>query len=264
MFLAGFRPVVVPDGCLLAVGIPLVFPVQLPAKEARLVLSLVRTAAQDQGVLLPDAAAGQVEARVLEGLAEVQPLGICVEYIDGSILLHVLFHIDESRKEELVELIVRHVIVLDLASCFFHIDVIGWIRQHHVGLFPGHQPFIGFRQRRIATDDNRFYVAELLDGLAARKAGMNIPHTSAKLLMKNKRYIGDAFYPAIISKDIFDQAEEERQRRAASLGRLNLQKKMRSKAAATSFHWHKAFHHYENPKQQAEYLYSLIESEGVQ
>lgn len=33
--------------------------------------------------------------------------------------------------------------------------------------------------------------------------------------------------------------------------------------AATSFHWKKIIHHYENPQQQAEYLYSLIESEAI-
>ena len=127
--------------------------VQLPAKKARLVLPLVRAAAQHQGVLLPYAAAGQVKACVLECLAEVQPLGICVEYIDGSILLHVLLHVDEGRKKELVKLVIRHIVVLDLAGRFFHIDVIRRIRQHHIGLLPRHQPFIGFRQRRIATDD---------------------------------------------------------------------------------------------------------------
>ena len=56
-------------------------------------------------------------------------------------------------KPTLVELVIRHIVVLDLAGCFFHIDVIRRIRQHHVGLLPRHQPFIGFRQRRIATDD---------------------------------------------------------------------------------------------------------------
>jgi hypothetical protein len=110
----------------------------------------------------------------------------------------------------------------------------------------------------------KYYLAGMALDKAAREAGMNIPRSSAKLLMKNKRYIGDEFYPAIISKDIFDQAEEERLRRAASLGRLHLPKKIQPKAAATSFHWHEVLHHYENPKQQAEYLYSLIESEGVQ
>ena len=137
----------------------------------------------------------------------------------------------------------------------------------------GHVPYGYLIKNGVAAIDEekaaniknlyKYYLAGMALDKAARKAGMNIPHTSAKLLMKNKRYIGDAFYPAIISKDIFDQAEEERQRRAASLGRLNLQKKIRPKVAATSFHWHEVMNHYENPKQQAEYLYSLIESEGT-
>ena len=153
MLLAGLRPIVFPDGRLLAVGIPLMPAFQLPAKKTRLMLPLVRAAPQHQGILLPDAAAGQVKACVFECLAEVQPLGIGMEYIDGSIRLHVLFHIDEGREEELVELIVRHIVILDFTGCFFHIDVIRRVRQHHVGLLPRHQPFIGFRQRRIAADD---------------------------------------------------------------------------------------------------------------
>ena len=76
-----------------------------------------------------------------------------MEYIDGSIRFHVLLHVDECTEQELVELIIRHIVVLDFPSRFFHVDVVRRVRQYQVGLLPVHQPCIGFRQGGIPTDD---------------------------------------------------------------------------------------------------------------
>ena len=60
-----------PDGGLLPVGVPLVLSVFLPAVEYRLMLPLIRRAAQHQAGLLPDTAAGEVEACIRECPAEI-------------------------------------------------------------------------------------------------------------------------------------------------------------------------------------------------
>ena len=59
---------------------------QLPAEQAGLINPLIGAPAQDQAVLLPDTAAGQVEARVLESHTEVQSLSVSVPDVDASIV----------------------------------------------------------------------------------------------------------------------------------------------------------------------------------
>ena len=98
---------------------------------------------------------------------------------------------------------------------------------------------------------------------AASEAGISTYHGTAKHMMENSHYLGDSFYPAIIDKETFDKAAQELHRRAILLGRINRQKEITPAVADTSFHWKKPLHHYEDPQQQAEYLYSLIESEAI-
>ena len=83
-------------------------------------LPLVRAAPQHQGVLLPDAAPGQIKSGILESLAKIQALGIDMEHIDGG----VGFHVYKSAEQELVEFIIRHIIVLDFPSRFFYVYVV--------------------------------------------------------------------------------------------------------------------------------------------
>ena len=97
---------------------------------------------------------------------------------------------------------------------------------------------------------------------AASEAGMETYHSSAKRLMQNKHYLGDNFYPAIIDKDTFDKASAEFLRRASLLGRLRRKAKIKPPSVPTSFVMAKIINQYKDPKLQAEYLYSLIESEG--
>ena len=81
-------------------------------------------------------------------------------------------------------------------------------------------------------------------------------------LYKNYLSLGDSFYPAIIDKDTYQKAQEERKRRAAALGRNNKQTQMRKLQIPTHFHMGEVTALYDNPVKQAEYLYSLIESES--
>ncbi len=80
-------------------------------------------------------------------------------------------------------------------------------------------------------------------------------------MMENKHYLGDDFYPAIIDQETFDKAAEKRIRRAGTLGRLNFKKEGKVIAAPTRFHFAEITERYEDPRRQAEYLYSLIERE---
>ena len=81
--------------------------------------------------------------------------------------------------------------------------------------------------------------------------------------MENKHYLGDDFYPAIIDRESFDNAAAERIKRADRLGRLNRKKVVKSPVVPTHFHLAAAAQHYDDPRLQAEYLYSLIESEAI-
>ena len=89
---------------------------------------------------------------------------------------------------------------------------------------------------------------------AASAAGIETYHGTAKRLM-------DDFYPAIIDQETFDKAAAMRLERAGKLGRLNKKKNTKPAAPPTNFRMATAAQHYEDPRLQAEYLYSLIESE---
>ena len=85
--------------------------------------------------------------------------------------------------------------------------------------------------------------------------------TTAKRLMENRHYLGDDFCPAIIDQETFDKVAAIRLERAGKLGRLNRKKNSKPTASPTGFRMATAEQHYEDPRLQAEYLYSLIESE---
>ena len=44
---------------------------------------------------------------------------------------------------------------------------------------------------------------------AAKNAGKEMVHSSVKRIIRNKYYVGDEHYPAIISKEIFAKANAE-------------------------------------------------------
>lgn len=106
------------------------------------------------------------------------------------------------------------------------------------------------------------YLSGMSLSKAAAEAGIPTYHGTAKRLMETAHYLGDDFYPAIIDKDTYLNAQEERKRRATKLGRNNKQTQMREIQIPTHFHVGEATVFYDNPVRQAEYLYSLIESES--
>lgn len=107
------------------------------------------------------------------------------------------------------------------------------------------------------------YLSGMALRTAATEAGIETYHGTAKRLMENPHYLGDEFYPAIIDRETYDKAAEERLRRAGKLGRLNLLKSSKPIKVPTHFWFAEAEKEYEDPRLQAEYLYSLIESEAI-
>lgn len=80
-------------------------------------------------------------------------------------------------------------------------------------------------------------------------------------MLENRRYLGDDFYPAIIDVDTFTEALLERERRIKALGRTDRMKPAAVKTAPVNFRFGEIKAYHDNPAAQAEYLYSLIESE---
>jgi len=105
------------------------------------------------------------------------------------------------------------------------------------------------------------YLSGLAYMPAAEAAGLKLYHTGAKRMMQNKRYLGDEYYPAIIDKETFEAAEAERLKRQVKLGRVFDDKPVNVNRVAAVFTIPKVKMKYEDPFKQAEYIYSLIESE---
>jgi hypothetical protein len=108
----------------------------------------------------------------------------------------------------------------------------------------------------------RAYLAGESLATAAKKAGIDSSHAGIGRILRNRYYLGDKYYPAIIDQETFSAAEEERFRRASHLGRIRERKEEpRVVFFPTSFHLNEGTEQYDDPFQQAEYAYSLIESE---
>lgn len=105
------------------------------------------------------------------------------------------------------------------------------------------------------------YLSGLSLQTAAKEAGIETYHGTAKRLMENRRYLGDDFYPAIIDVDTYTEAMLERERRMKAMGRTVRVKPTAIKTAPVSFRFGEVSAYYDNPAAQAEYLYRLIESE---
>lgn len=116
-------------------------------------------------------------------------------------------------------------------------------------------------EEECAEKVRKFFEA-YLSGLAltpaAVAAGLNLYHGSAGRMLRNKHYLGDDYYPAIIDKDTFEAAEVERLKRAGHLGRIWDPKKETKGAPAKAFMIGAIKREFTDPFKQAEYAYSLI------
>ena len=134
-----------------------------------------------------------------------------------------------------------------------------------------HIPY-GYRieDGKAVVDENqaeqvRAFFKEYISGkalmAAAETAGLKMLDGSAGRMLRNTHYLGDDYYPAIIDRELFDKAEEERQSRAKQLGRVRELKVKETSAAPVRFTIGRQTKVFYNPYEQAEYAYSLIESE---
>lgn len=135
----------------------------------------------------------------------------------------------------------------------------------------GHTPF-GYRiENGVAVVDEHaaeqvlaLYQSYLSGGslrTAANKVGIDAFHAGIGKILKNHHYLGDDYYPAIIDSDTFAAVQEERFRRASALGRIREPKEEKVSVHPTTFHIIEGTQVYDDPFAQAEYAYSLIESE---
>lgn len=90
---------------------------------------------------------------------------------------------------------------------------------------------------------------------AAEKAGKPMVHSMVKRIIRNFCYIGDDYYPAIVSRQTFSKANAELIRRAEKHGRG---KRLKAPTIYTEFTLAEPEMQYDDPIAQAEYMYSLI------
>lgn len=96
---------------------------------------------------------------------------------------------------------------------------------------------------------------------AAKEAGFKMKHATVKRMLSNKKYLGTDYYPQIIDEETQTRFLEELTRRAGNLGRLDRRCKEHNKKIPTAFHFKPADLTFPDSFEQAEYIYSLIESE---
>ena len=101
-------------------------------------------------------------------------------------------------------------------------------------------------------------------GLAtcSKETGINKTHASIGRMLRDEKYLGTDFYPAIIDKESFDAAEVERMKRAKALGRIYEYQEEGKEALLYKYRLGKVETKFEDPFKQAEYAYSQIEREG--
>ena len=137
----------------------------------------------------------------------------------------------------------------------------------------GHTPF-GYRIENGAAviDEDaagklRSLFGNYLSGMSLRNAasasGIKACHASAGRLLMTEHYLGDDFYPAIIDRETFDRVQAERTARAAILCLPDRKPKSKATKIPTQFSIGDITEHYDNPAKQAEYIYSLLNSEVV-
>ena len=107
------------------------------------------------------------------------------------------------------------------------------------------------------------YLAGLSLENAAMEAGIDASHGTVKHIMENRRYLGDDFYPEIIDTYTFTETMLELERRKKALGRTNRIKPVIQKTAPVNFRFGEIKEYHDSPAAQAEYFYSLIESEDT-
>lgn len=95
---------------------------------------------------------------------------------------------------------------------------------------------------------------------AAKDAGVNMTHSRVKHLLQNKRYLGDDFYPQILTEEFAQAFETERLKRDAAYKGVRYRRTVDIQISV-DFRMSRLVTKYQDPIKQAEFAYSLIESE---
>ena len=136
----------------------------------------------------------------------------------------------------------------------------------------GHTPY-GYRIENgaaVINDQEAECVRRIFDNYisgmslreAAKAAGHPLVHSTVKRMLTKKYYCGDDFYPAIIDISTFHTANSELQRRADNKNQTGKTRRIMPKPE-TEFTFSPPLTQYDDPYEQAQYLYSLIESKVV-
>ena len=96
---------------------------------------------------------------------------------------------------------------------------------------------------------------------AAVKVGIDKTHSVIGSLLRNEVYLGDEYYPQLIDDELFQKVQEQRNSNARSQNRIRDYIKQTPVAENIQYRIGKVQQRYENPYQQAEYAYGLIEEE---
>lgn len=120
------------------------------------------------------------------------------------------------------------------------------------------KPVIHEEEANKIRDIYTGYLSGLSFAAAADKTGLNLYHGTVRNMMRDKRYLGTGFFPAIIDEETFNAVEIERQKREKALGRTRLKRRTSDAMILTEFSFTKPEVKYADPFQQAEYAYSLI------
>lgn len=94
--------------------------------------------------------------------------------------------------------------------------------------------------------------------VSGEKACIQKPHGPLGRMLCNKVYVGTSVYPSIISQEVFEQAQEERQQRNKRLGR-NFELTNDQLIISTAFKWRGEEIQASDSFEIAEQLYQSIE-----
>ncbi len=93
---------------------------------------------------------------------------------------------------------------------------------------------------------------------AYETAEITFSFNAAKTMLSNSIYLGTDVFPKILDEELFKAVQEERKRRISKLGKDKLTHHEKFFEASIKFQMETADSYFDNPKLQAEYLYSLI------
>ena len=100
------------------------------------------------------------------------------------------------------------------------------------------------------------YISGLSMKAAAANAGVPMQHSTVKRILMQDIYVGTDYYPANISRETFAKANGRRIHRA---NQHSCEKRYTAPPIHKAFEMAAVETHFDDPAEQAEYIYSLIE-----